>query len=197
MKYHTAKVVGHPRSGSHYLAHILNINFFHRENHLALYAGHSKAHKIHLRSPGVAVFYTYRNNYDTICSMYKIRDRLGLKANSLEEFIQSKLSDMNDDNITSNAILNINGNKKVVTDVDHYMGEHDLTPEEYLLKHKAFWLQISADNYMPIFYDLLIADFKGTMLNIAKFLGSDKTVFINETSRVGWYDSKDEVKVFT
>jgi hypothetical protein len=37
----------------------------------------------------------------------------------------------------------------------------------------------------------MAGDFDGTMLKIAKFLGSDKTEFIDENKRIGWRSKSD------
>ena len=47
------------------------------------------------------------------------------------------------------------------------------------------------ENFMFVCYDDLVEDFHGTMLKIAKFLGSDKTEFKDENARVGWRENAD------
>ena len=197
MRFNRAKIVSHPRAGSHYFAKLLNENFFHRKSYLDLYAGHSHSHTTHLRAASTAVFYIYRNNQDTIKSIYKLRDRFGLKADSLEEFVSSYLSDMDDKKIKSEAIYNSGNKKKVITEVDHYLGTHVLTIDSYLDMHKEFWFNLERYNYMIISYDSLMLDFQNTMEHIAKFLGSEKHTFTNELERIGWYDKKDTKKIFT
>ena len=196
MKYKTAKVVGHQRSGSHYLARLLAINFFDLENYLPLYAGHSPGHAIHLRDKHCAVFYIYRNNFPTLCSMWKIRNRLGLKANSFSEFCNTELSDMCDTSLPVNCIRDTRYDKIEVHEADNYFKHIKMIPVDYLNKHKKMWLNKAGDNLMPIKYEDLINDFDKTMKSIAKFLGSDKKEFINEKTRVGWYDPNDDSKKF-
>jgi len=197
MKYKTAKVIAHPRSGSHYLAQLLNINFFHLPNYLPLYAGHGKHHLAHLKRPDTAVFYVHRNNEDSIKSMFVMRNRLGLVANSLEEFKNTKLSDMRSTNIKSEAIRNIPGIREEIDIVDTYLGQFNSTPGDYLNEHKEFWKSLLRQNYMCISYESLINNFDKTMLTIAKFLGSDKTAFIKDTTRVGWYDRNEPSRKFS
>lgn len=191
MNFKTAKVIGHPRSGSHYLAHLLNINFFCYPTYLPLYGGHSNSHKNWLKDSSIAVFYIYRNNNSTIDSMYNLRNRFGLVADSIEEFKNSKLSDMHDKNIKSEAICNIQGNKQIVTDVDTYFKNINKTPEEFLNSHKEFWLSENKNNFLSLRYEDLLNDFEHTMKLIAWFLNSEAINFIQEKERVGWY-SKDE-----
>jgi len=186
MKYKTAKVIGHPRSGSHFLAKVLNDNFFHKKDYLKLYAGHSKTHVSQLKYPGTVVFYIHRNNEDTIKSMFILRNRLGLVANTIEEFKSKKLSDMHNKNIISEAICN----GKLVTEVDTYLSTINLTIEEYLDEHKEFWRQKAM---FIINYDALLKDYNKYMQEIATYIGSKRTEFIRETSRMGWYD-KDDIK---
>lgn len=197
MKYKTAKVISHPRAGSHYLAHLLNINFFHLPDYLPLYAGHSDGHKSHLKVPGTAVFYIYRKCEDSMLSMYNMRDRFGLVANSYEDFTQKTLKSMHSTNIKAETILNISGHKNIITKVDTYLSSFNMTPKEYLKDHKEKWLSIEAINYYCIDYDDLINNFEDTMLNISKFLGSDETQFIQERQRIGWYDKNEHKENFS
>jgi hypothetical protein len=194
MKYVAAKVISHPRAGSHYFAKLLNDNFFFRKDYLTMYAGHSKAHTAHLRSPGVAVFYIYRNNEDTIKSIFKIRDRFGLVANSIEEFKEKKLCDMRGNRIDSTAIYDNGNTQKVVTKVDTYLPGINMTVEEYLNDHKKFW---KTRAHFIIYYDALMQDFDNCMYAVNLFLGADKTEFVNETKRIGWYDAKEGGKIFS
>ena len=190
MKYKHAKVVSHPRAGSHYLAKLLNINFFNKKSYLDLYAGHAKTHVTHLTVPSTAVFYIYRDNPSTIKSMYVLRDRFGLIADSLEEFKSKKLSNMHSRNIKSKAIFN----GELITEVDTYFCNVNLTIEEYLNEHKKFWKPRA--NFI-IFYPALIEDFENCMYAINQFLEGDKTEFIRETKRIGWYDAKEDKKIFS
>lgn len=190
MKYKTAKVISHPRAGSHYLAKLLNANFFHKDSYLELYAGHGSGHLQHLKSPSTAVFYIYRNSEDTIKSMFVLRDRFGLVADNIEEFKTKKLNEMHNKNISSNAVFN----GKSVTDVDTYFSTIPLTIEEYLKEHREFWYR---PGLFVVNYQALIEDFQQSMGAIAFHLGSDRREFINVTKRVGWYDASDEEKIFT
>lgn len=190
MKYKNAKVISHPRAGSHYFAKLLNDNFFHKDNYLDLYAGHSEHHVVHLKTPNTAVFYIYRNNTDTIKSMFVMRDRLGLVANNIEEFRTKKLSKMHNRNIKSRALFN----GKPVNIVDTYLSNKNLTIDEYLDQHKQFW---NKKAMFIVNYQALQENFESCMLAIAQFLESDKTEFVNEHQRVGWHDAKDQKKIFS
>lgn len=197
MKYKNAKVISHPRAGSHYFAKLLNKNFFHRDNYLELYAGHSSAHKQHLNAPSTVVFYIYRNDEDTLKSMYKLRDRLGLKTRNFETFLTSRLKDMNDRSIKSEAIFNNGKTKKIITAVDSYMGQFSVTPPEYLDIHKAFWMEINRPNFLVVSYDSLINNFTEEMKLVAWFIESDKKEFKNIDQRIGWYDKRYEKKILS
>lgn len=188
MKYKTAKVVSHQRAGSHYLAKLLNDNFFHEKDYLSLYAGHSKGH--YKKYPGAVIFYIYRNNRDTINSIYNLRNRFGLIADSIEEFKTKKLSNMHSTNIVSKAMLN----DKIVTDVDTYFSTVHVTIEEYLEEHKKFW-NTRAD--FIVNYDALIQNFIPCMKAIAIFLGSELEDFKNEREQIGWHDAQYDKKIFS
>jgi len=187
MKFETAKVISHPRAGSHYLAWLLNNNFFHKNNYLELYAGHGKEHIKYLERKDTAVFYIHRDIKPTLASMYTLRDRLGLRCDSWEHFLSSKLKDLRCRKTIHRTCYDSGKDKTYVTDTDHYLGRFNLTPKEFLVGHKNYWTRIHSDNYMVISYGALINNFEKEMIVIAKFLGSDKKEFINIEHRIGWY----------
>lgn len=191
MKYSFAKVIGHQRSGSHFFAKTLNDNFFHKENYLDLYTGHSRQHLQWIKHPNMCVFYTYRNTEDSVESMYRMRDRFGLVANSLEEFKTKKIKDMYSRKINANTIFYNGVSEKLITEVDGFLSGINKTVENYLDSEKKFWLYYSCPNYMPVSYDDLMEDYDSTMIRVAQFLGSDKREFTKEKSRIGWYDKSD------
>lgn len=194
MRFKTAKVISHPRAGSHYLTHLLNINFFNLPNYLPLYAGHSYSHKNLLKNNATAVFYIFRNDLDTIKSMYKLKNRWGLKAGSLKSFKSSTFKSMYNSNTESEVIRNIAGIKENFFGVDSFFSNVNLTPEEYLQEHKNFFLKIYKNNFYPVSYDKLIYNLNEEMLGISEFLESDKIKFITDSNRVGWYDKNDHKK---
>ena len=197
MNFKEAKVVSHPRAGSHYFAKLLNDNFFNKNNYLELYAGHSSGHMVHLNDTSTAVFYIYRNNTDTLMSMYKLKDRFGIAPKSWEEFLTKPLNELKSNDIVSEAIFNSGKYKKVVTEVDQYLGTFPFTADQFIDEHKKRWLEIERFNYMPVSYDRLKENFYEEMLKIAKFLGSNKTEFSREKQRIGWYDSNEREKNFS
>jgi len=187
MKFNVAKVISHPRAGSHYLAWLLNINFFYKDNYLELYAGHGKVHKRYLKEKEVAVFYVYRDLDPTLLSIYTLRERFGLKCDSWEHFLNTKLRDLNSRKTTPKAYYDSGKDRVYVTDTDHYLGRFDLTPIEFLKEHKDYWTNLRSSNYMVISYETLTNNFEEEMLKIAKFLGSDRKDFINTSRKIGWY----------
>ena len=123
--------------------------------------------------------------------MFNLRNRFGLACSTLSAFERNKLSYMHSTKGWSEAVRNIDGNKEVVHDVDTALKNVDLTPGEYIYNHHVEWLDKPNDNFHTVAYENLINNFEPTMLKIAKFLGSDKTEFLNESDRVGWYDVND------
>lgn len=198
MKYKTAKVISHPRAGSHYFTKLLNDNFFHKKDYLELYAGHSNHHVTHLKSPSTAVFYIYRNNVDTLKSIFRMRDRFGIAPGSWGEFLNTPLNELNSTKIVSEAVFNNGEKQKIVTEVDHYLGTHPHKVESFLNLHKVHWIKfIEQPNFMIVSYDHLKEDFQEEMLKVAKFLGTDKTDFTQEKERIGWYDKSEREKNFS
>lgn len=196
MKYKTVKIPGHQRSGSHWINRLIDINFFNGSDYTRHYGGHPWGNEAranqYLNTKGQAVFYTHRNLEDAINSAYRIRHRLGLDEDDYEKFKTTPMKNMHNKNLKAEAIVNDAKNTRVVRTVDTLLEHRTETIGEYLSAHYNSWkVHEDKDNFMFICYDDLVNDFQGTMLKIAKFLGSNKTEFVDETKRVGWHEKED------
>lgn len=196
MKYKTVRIPGHPRSGSHWINHLIDINFFDGSDYIRHYGGHPWGNEQrslnYLSQPGQAVLYTYRNREDAVNSVYRMRHRFGLDRDNYEEFKNTPMRQMYNPNLKFEAVVNKINKTESVTQVDRLFALRTETIGKYLTAHKQSWKQHEGRaNFMFVCYDELVSDFQGTMLKIAKFLGSDKTKFIDEENRVGWHEVQD------
>ncbi len=196
MKYKTIKIPGHPRSGSHWINHLIDINFFDGSDYIRHYGGHPWGNEPraaqYLSQRGQAVLYTYRNLDDAINSMYRMRHRFGLGRDNYEEFKNTPMKKMYNPKLKVEAIVDAINHREVVNQVDGLLAQRSETIGEYLTAHKQSWVQHeSKTNFMLVCYDELVSNFQGTMIKIANFLGSDKNTFIDEERRVGWRERQD------
>lgn len=189
MRNNKAKVVGHPRSGSHYFTHLIAINFFDGRDHLQYYGGHVSTKEHHIKTNTTSrYFYIYRNIEDTMKSMFNMRKRFGLDEDSFEIFKERTMVDMFNPSLTVKILVNTGDKITVYTNVDSLFSRQNVTPSEYIAQHQKKWLEFveKYENLMAVRYEDLIENFDDTMLKVAKYMGSDKTEFENTTDRIGW-----------
>lgn len=196
MKYKTVKVASHPRSGSHWIMRLIDINFFNGRDYLQHYGGHpfgNEPRSLGYFKPTQAVIYTHRNLDDTARSVYKMRHRFGLDEDNYEKFLATPMRDMYNKNLKVDTVRDTLTEKTNVDEVDWLFGSRPETVKEYMTAHKASWgRHIGKANFMMVSYDDLVSDFQGTMERIAYYLGSNKKEFVDEQKRVGWRAKSDD-----
>lgn len=191
MKYNKIKISSHPRSGSHYLAQLIDVNFFDGSNYLRHYGGHSYGQCNHILQSKIGQIYLWRNAEDTLKSLFKMRHRFGLNENDFEIFKNKKISTMYDSNLKVNVHVNNIHSKKTIHVVDDFMNRtptRDFTPIEFIQQHKQSWVNCKkkCPNLLIINYDELLHEFDITMQTISDFLGRGVTEFIQVNEKVGW-----------
>jgi len=197
MKYKEIKIVGHQRSGSHWISRFIDINFFNGVGYLERYNvhlwGHSERSLRYLRNVNqVAVIYTYRNLDDTVDSIYRMRHRFGLDEDDFEKFKTTPMQEMFNPTIEVDAVVNDTKSEKHISDVDTSLSERQETVIEYINDNRESWLVHSdKPNFKMVNYDDMVNNFQETMLDIANFLGSNKVDFKDEYIRVGWMEKAD------
>ena len=196
MKYRTVKIPGHPRSGSHWINRVIDINFFNGKDYLRHYGGHPwgnepRATK-YLSQPKQAVIYTHRNVNDTVDSIYRMRHRFGLDEDDFEQFCITPMSKMYNAKLKVVAVRDTIKKTDHITEVDRLFARRTETVPMYIKKHVHSWREhLNKPNFIIVSYDSLVKDFHGTMLRVAHFLGSKKTEFKDEQKRVGWREKED------
>lgn len=197
MKYRTLKIPGHPRSGSHWINRVMDLNFFDGKDYLRHYGGHpwGNEHRArnYLSQSKQAVIYTFRNIDDTVNSIYRMRHRFGLDCDDYERFCSTPMRKMYNPRLKVEAIRDTMKKKDTITEVDRLLAQRSETVPEYITKHTNSWKQhLKRPNFMMLSYDDLVNDFQGTMLTVATFLGSNKwSEFVDEQKRVGWREKSD------
>lgn len=91
--------MSYPRSGSHYLARLIDVNFFDGSNYLRHYGNHDIGLIVDRKPKTIKWIYIYRNVEDVIKSMFRIRGRFGLSnVDDFDKFKIMKMKDMVDIN---------------------------------------------------------------------------------------------------
>ena len=179
---------GHHRSGNHYLAALLDTNFFKTGDYRFLL--HSRQHAlvpgIH---PSVRYIYIKRRFRDVAKSVFTIRARFGLEVNSFEQFLASRYCDMYTGRVS--VILNTNflcrsGQSHMLSGFFRGM---ERTPEEWHTHHIKHFEQKFAgkENCLIVSYDRLRNKFLREMRKIAEFLEMETTEFVNVNEKVGFF----------
>lgn len=196
MKYKTVKVASHPRSGSHWVMRLIDMNFFDGKDYLKHYGGHPFGNEPRAKGyfkPAQAVFYTYRDLNETADSVFRMRHRFGLDEDDFEKFLITPIKKMYNKNLQVEAVRDtLDGKKMNVDEVDWLFRDRNETVIQYMQKHINSWrTHHSRRNFLMLSYNDLANDFDGTMLQVAQFLGSNKTKFVDEHQRVGWREKQD------
>jgi hypothetical protein len=195
MKYNSVKVVSHPRSGSHWVMRLIDLNFFDGKNYLKHYGGHPFGHEMRARGyfkRNQAVIYTCRNLDNTAKSIFRMRHRFGLNEDDYEKFLITPMRKMYNNKLKFEAIRDTLTDKIEVTEVDWLFRNRNETVKEYIQKHIDSWsMHVGKPNFIVLPYSSLVNGFENSMLAIAQFLGSNKTKFIDEQKRIGWREKQD------
>jgi len=197
MKYKTLKIAGHPRSGTHWINHLIDINFLSGDGYLQYYIGHlwgdTERALRYLQNPNQqAVIYIHRNVEDTIDSIYRMRHRFGLNEDNFEKFKTTPMREMFNPDIKVNAIVDNVKSKRCVSEVDTLFWLRKETVGEYINTHRESWMpHLNKPNFKIVSYDDMVDDFQKTMLDMSKFLGVNKTNFKDTDTRVGWREEAD------
>lgn len=189
MRYKQLEIYCHPRSGSNYLAEVLDLNFFHSGNYHNWYGGHILPDKTLLEKPDTAYIYIYRDFEAVISSVYKLKERFGLNCNNLEGLKASRYKDIFNPNLASEIQVRHHNRQRSEHTLSYHFAHIDKTPGEYHRFHIEAWKAFSDHpNLLFIDYDDLVNNFQGEMSRIANFLGAEVPAqgFLNISEKVGY-----------
>lgn len=190
-KYKWIRVYGHQRSGTHYLAALIDKNFYDSAGYLRHYAPenpHALFHEVSIR-PDVAYVYIWRRFEDVAQSIFRMRNRFGLNVDNFDTFLCTKYSDMWDPSAVGevDVIVNtINNVKRVNKPAGQKLGGKKHTPEEYWRLHVESWKRSGNENVFLTNYEDLQYRFQESMHQLAEFIGADRANFIDVEQKVGW-----------
>lgn len=192
MGYKDFKVASFPRSGTHYLLALLNLNFWQGGNYCK-YLYRSTGHKLHLEEegdPDWAIFYIWRLFDGVAASVFAMRDDWCLDEDDYQRFLQRPLGEMYNPARAGCACLNGEPRRGVNSTFE----DNPFILREAWKNHIATWTGKQLPNLFVVSYDRLLSNFDDEMLEIAEFLGSKKREFKNIKKRVGWWVSSKEVR---
>jgi len=195
MDYNKVEIKGHQRAGNHYLAYLINNNFFNYDNYYSLFnnGNHKFGYEHTSFNSDTLYIYIYRNLEDTAKSFLKIRGRFCIGTSKLDDLLSDKPMRLYASKKEAVGIVldrdAIEAFKRAGDSVHRRSNFTftfgDLTFREWHSKHISSWTNIKRDNLIFIRYEDLIQDFHNTMLYISRKLGSDRTNFINMDKRLG------------
>lgn len=185
--FNSIKVYAHPRSGSNYLAELVDLNFTKTGNYKNVYGDHTIPPKDLFDDKDVGYLYIKRNFSDVSKSVFNLRTRFGLDVDTYDKFLESHYSEMFNRHLVTDVKLTHAGKTTTLSKIVNNFSGIDMKPEEYHLCHINSWLDYGGlSNVLIINYEDLIADFEKEMKKIANFIGSRESHFTNLKEKVGY-----------
>jgi hypothetical protein len=203
MKYKAVEVKGHQRAGNHYLAYLINENFFNLPNFYEFFkqGSHVFGNQHIVFKDDVLYIYIHRDFESTAKSLFKIRGRFCIGTENIDDLLSDKkMGEYASKEIETNIALD-----KYTAEAFRKAGDSinrkspftytfkNLSLREWHSKHINSWLKISRPNLIFIKYEDLVHDFDNTMLYIAEKLGSDNKKFTNIDKKVGVIHKDEDI----
>lgn len=189
MKYGSMLCTGHPRSGTHYIAALMSVNFLKDEEYLKIYRNHEYPDMV--QDPDTAYIYVWRDFEGTARSIYVLKERFGLNVDSYEAFLDSRYDEMwgikhPEDVVTHVKTLN---EKARFTGISDFFRNVAMTPRGFWEYYNGLWQACAKDypNVISIHYDELVQAFQPVMQSVASRIGMEAVTFRNIEPRVGWW----------
>ncbi len=178
------KVYGHPRSGNHYLAALINANWYGEGDHSFLLG----THNIPKSLPTGRHIYMMREFTLVAKSIYVIRDRFGLDVDSYEAFLRKPYKAMFNPKMRCRVVADTGKRRMVTVATDYFKGSNK-TPQQFHEWHIAQWRKLAKGNghVLLVQYEDLMSEFESTMGIIGRFVGLPCDSYINIPTKVGWY----------
>lgn len=188
-------ILEHPRSGGNYLHMLISKNFFGKD-----WASLDSSHNIteNLKD-NVKYVYLYRDTYNTIRSVYLIKEMFYIRECSFHKFLNTKYCDMYDERVSKYEVpLVTNRGELTIAEDTMVRGSRpfkgvDMKPVEYHTYHVSSHTSIDMDNLLVVSYENLINNFDIEMQKISNYLSIEpvKNGFIDIKEKVGFYLQND------
>ncbi len=189
MKYSDIVCTGHPRSGTHYIAALISINFLGDVDYLRVYRNHELPEIV--QDQNIAYFHIWRDFEGMAKSIYVLKERFGLSVDSYEEFLKTRYSDMWRMKKPGKVVTNVRTltGRARFTGISDFFKRVDMNPREYWNHYNTVWAESAAknNNVIGVKYDDMLKDFDGAMSYIGTRLGSNVTKFKRIERKVGWW----------
>lgn len=189
MKFRGILCTGHPRSGTHYIAALMSVNFLKDEDYLKIYRNHELPRMV--QDPHIAYIYVWRRFEGVARSIYVLKERFGLTVDSFETFLTKHYSEMwavqDPDQVVTNVKTLQDSGK--LTGISDFFEKVDMRPKAYWRYYNRKWAECAKarPNVFGICYDDMVEDFKGTMGDIGSKLGSSLSHFKDIKQKIGWW----------
>ena len=139
--YKEIRIYAHQRSGSNYLAELIDANFVKSGNYKSVYGGHVLPDKVDLSNKEITFIYLYRD-FDAVSkSIFKLRYTFGLDVNNYEVFLKSKYSEMYNAHLKPIHKVSHHGKVHHESRVSEYFRSIEMLPEEFHTFHIEEWLK--------------------------------------------------------
>lgn len=203
-KYDKIQVCGHPRSGTHFAAALIDLNFFDGTGYLR----HYKKPHAHLlgnealplitQKPNWLFIYVWRDLDAVLNSLFKARQRFGLRVNSADALRNSRYCDIwtkDREALGGEFKITINTKDRVRKkgSVFPYFRSIEHTAAGYWSMHIRSWeiLTTSCSNVMLIHYGTLISNVSLELARIGEQLEAMPRSYKKLDERVGWFFPND------
>lgn len=189
MRFSSLRLTGHQRSGTHYVAAVISLNFLGSFDYKNIYLNHKLPEVVKIKNIGY--LYVFRNFNDVANSVFKMRGRFGLQANDFNSFLNTKYNKMwSNEPYNGINIYDVDGRHKTDFKVSNYFKKIKHTPKEWWTRYYKSWekAERKKPNVIKVSYDHLINDFEAEMTHICRTLACPKplTGFKNIERRIGW-----------
>lgn len=192
LAFQRVRVIGHRRCGTHYVASLIDSNFFDGSDHLRHYAKHKWPEQVDLEDDTVAYVFVWRDFAAIAKSIFRMRTRFGLQVDDFDTFLATRYSDMWSaaGHSASAATFSTAKGTTVTTMPGRGLSRITMTPRELWESYNRAWLEQSGrPNVIVIPYECLTNNFDFAMLYLATRLGSRRRQFANIADKVGWSGS--------
>jgi len=192
MKHNGIILTGHQRSGTHYIAALVSLNFLKNQNYQNIYIKHKLPDVV--KNKNIAYIYTWRNFEEIAKSLFKMRRTFGLNnVDSFNSFLDGRYCDMwKPMNHSGVKVVDLKGNIRIDVSISKGFRDQKQTPREWWKFYYGQWEEARKqnENIIRVSYDDLKLNFQKTMKGLAKKLGSSKRRYTNIENKVGWYVPK-------
>jgi len=182
------KVLGHPRSGNHFVAALVNENFIGWHEYVFLVR--DRCHNLwDTLDADTKFIYVYRDVNDVLNSVYGLRGRFGLDVHDFGKFVSTRYCDMFSEDVRARVCCNYITSKMTVTEKSREFKAVEYRPPQWHRIHLLHYRKLSEiyDNLLMISYESFMKNFQGAMTTISGFLGSTRRKFNPIREKVGWY----------